>query len=64
MEAANGGDLCTYVKSTRGGIRGIPEARARCLAAQLVSAVRHMHDRGVVHRYFVLLLENPRRSNL
>ncbi|XP_060805628.1 serine/threonine-protein kinase NIM1 [Amyelois transitella] len=52
MEAAGGGDLCTHVlsQSGRGGARGLPEARARSLAAQLVSAVRHMHSRGVVHR--------------
>ncbi|XP_052743623.1 MAP/microtubule affinity-regulating kinase 3 [Bicyclus anynana] len=46
MEAAGGGDLCALVLRTR----GLPEARARVLAAQLVSAVRHMHCRGVVHR--------------
>ncbi|XP_068620316.1 hormonally up-regulated neu tumor-associated kinase-like [Battus philenor] len=50
MEAAGGGDLCTHVLTTRGVSRGLPEARARALAAQLVSAVRHMHARGVVHR--------------
>ncbi|XP_073953188.1 uncharacterized protein isoform X1 [Choristoneura fumiferana] len=50
MEAAGGGDLCAHVLAARGGARGLPEARARALAAQLVSAVRHMHARGVVHR--------------
>ncbi|XP_063830916.1 hormonally up-regulated neu tumor-associated kinase-like [Ostrinia nubilalis] len=52
MEAAGGGDLCALVLAARGprGARGLPEARARALAAQLVSAVRHMHARGVVHR--------------
>lgn len=53
MEAAGGGDLCALVLNTRGvtgGARGLPEARARGLAAQLVSAVKHMHARGVVHR--------------
>ncbi|XP_053614704.1 serine/threonine-protein kinase MARK2-like [Plodia interpunctella] len=52
MEAAGGGDLCTHVlaQAARGSARGLPEARARSLAAQLVSAVRHMHSRGVVHR--------------
>ncbi|RVE49197.1 hypothetical protein evm_006204 [Chilo suppressalis] len=52
MEAAGGGDLCAHVLAARGvrGTRGLPEARARALAAQLVSAVRHMHARGVVHR--------------
>lgn len=50
MEAACGGDLCTYVLGARGTARGLPEPRARSLAAQLVSAVRHMHARGVVHR--------------
>lgn len=51
MEAAGGGDLCSHVLGARGAARGLPEARARSLAAQLVSAVRHMHARGVVHRY-------------
>ncbi|XP_059057603.1 uncharacterized protein LOC131851174 [Achroia grisella] len=56
MEAAGGGDLCALVLGARGagaratGAGGLPEARARPLAAQLVSAVRHMHARGVVHR--------------
>ncbi|KAJ0173915.1 hypothetical protein K1T71_010061 [Dendrolimus kikuchii] len=50
MEAAGGGDLCAHVLSSRGAARGLPETRARALAAQLVSAVRHMHARGVVHR--------------
>ncbi|XP_075981218.1 serine/threonine-protein kinase NIM1-like isoform X2 [Anticarsia gemmatalis] len=50
MEAAGGGDLCTHVLGARALSRGLPEARARSLAAQLVSAVRHMHARGVVHR--------------
>ncbi|CAH2042728.1 unnamed protein product, partial [Iphiclides podalirius] len=50
MEAAGGGDLCAYVLSSRGTTRGLAEGRARALAAQLVSAVRHMHARGVVHR--------------
>ncbi|XP_022816978.1 serine/threonine-protein kinase par-1-like [Spodoptera litura] len=50
MEAAGGGDLCAHVLGARGAARGLPEGRARALAAQLVSAVRHMHARGVVHR--------------
>ncbi|KAM3959255.1 uncharacterized protein ACR2FA_006684 [Aphomia sociella] len=50
MEAAGGGDLCALVLAARGTSRGLPETRARPLAAQLVSAVRHMHARGVVHR--------------
>ncbi|CAH0713077.1 unnamed protein product, partial [Brenthis ino] len=48
MEAAGGGNLCSHVLAARS--RGLPEAQARALAAQLVSAVRHMHARGVVHR--------------
>nr|XP_021198686.2 uncharacterized protein LOC110382413 isoform X2 [Helicoverpa armigera] len=50
MEAAGGGDLCAHVLGARGAARGLPEPRARALAAQLVSAVKHMHARGVVHR--------------
>ncbi|CAK1584945.1 unnamed protein product [Parnassius mnemosyne] len=50
MEAAGGGDLCAHVLSSRGTARGLPEGRARTLATQLVSAVKHMHARGVVHR--------------
>ncbi|KAH9631727.1 hypothetical protein HF086_014728 [Spodoptera exigua] len=50
MEAAGGGDLCAHVLGARSAARGLPEGRARALAAQLVSAVRHMHARGVVHR--------------
>ena len=49
MEAAAGGNLCSHVLAARS--RGLPEPRARALATQLVSAVRHMHARGVVHRY-------------
>ncbi|GBP85053.1 hypothetical protein EVAR_48390_1 [Eumeta japonica] len=52
MEAATGGDLSALVLAARGARAsgGLPERRARALAAQLVSAVRHMHERGVVHR--------------
>ncbi|CAH0696096.1 unnamed protein product [Spodoptera exigua] len=56
MEAAGGGDLCAHVLGARSAARGLPEGRARALAAQLVSAVRHMHARGVVHRYHALNL--------
>ncbi|KAI8419722.1 hypothetical protein MSG28_008408 [Choristoneura fumiferana] len=59
MMAAGGGDLCAHVLAARGGARGLPEARARALAAQLVSAVRHMHARGVVHRVFIQQLLEP-----
>lgn len=52
MEAAGGGDLCALVVAARPR-PGLPETRARTLAAQLVSAVRHMHGCGVVHRYIL-----------
>ncbi|CAG9136437.1 unnamed protein product [Plutella xylostella] len=48
MEAAGGGELSALVLRAPG--RGLREPRARALAAQLVSAVRHMHAQGVVHR--------------
>ncbi|VVC94606.1 unnamed protein product [Leptidea sinapis] len=35
-KAAGGGDLCSHVLAARGSARGLPEARARALAAQLV----------------------------
>lgn len=48
MELVGGGDLCTFIKTQRGG--KLDERSTRVYARQLVSAISHMHDMGVVHR--------------
>ena len=48
-EFAAGGDLLSFVRGQRDGRLG--EVSARRFVRQLVSALHHMHDRGVVHRY-------------
>nr|CAD7441915.1 unnamed protein product [Timema bartmani] len=47
-ELVPGGDLCTYTKKQIGG--RLDERTARRLGRQLVSALAHMHSRGVIHR--------------
>ncbi|XP_071807413.1 uncharacterized protein [Asterias amurensis] len=47
-EFAAGGDLLSFVRGQRDGRLG--EVSARRFVRQLVSALHHMHDRGVVHR--------------
>nr|XP_058913550.1 serine/threonine-protein kinase MARK2-like [Kogia breviceps] len=46
MEYVSGGDMCNYL-DTHGRMT---EAQARGLFQQLVSALQHCHQRGVVHR--------------
>ncbi|XP_072903739.1 serine/threonine-protein kinase NIM1 [Hemitrygon akajei] len=46
MEYAGGGELFTKI-STEGRL---PEADSKAIFAQIVSAVKHMHDQGTVHR--------------
>ncbi|XP_063225951.1 uncharacterized protein LOC134532876 isoform X2 [Bacillus rossius redtenbacheri] len=48
MERVLGGDLRSHVRSREGG--RLCEEAARRFGRQLVSAVAHMHSRGVVHR--------------
>ncbi|KAK9880576.1 hypothetical protein WA026_011817 [Henosepilachna vigintioctopunctata] len=47
-EIINGGDLCTFVKDQRGG--KLDEKATKVFAQQFVSAILHMHQRGIVHR--------------
>ncbi|XP_069683256.1 serine/threonine-protein kinase MARK1-like [Periplaneta americana] len=47
-ELATGGDLCAHIKQQRNG--RLDERTARRYGRQLVSALAHMHNRGVVHR--------------
>ncbi len=48
MEYADGGDLDRYVKSQRG--RYIPEAMVLNLFVQISLALKHVHDRKILHR--------------
>ncbi|KAI4475872.1 hypothetical protein M0804_014037 [Polistes exclamans] len=48
MELATGGDLCTHIKQQPSGM--LDEMTAKLYARQLVSALKHMHSRGIVHR--------------
>ncbi|KAJ9589568.1 hypothetical protein L9F63_017223, partial [Diploptera punctata] len=47
-ELASGGDLCSYIKNHKNG--HLDEKLARNFGCQLISAIIHMHKRGVVHR--------------
>jgi len=47
MEHLEGGEVLDYLLETEGGL---PEAHVRRVMQQLLSAVRHLHGRGMVHR--------------
>lgn len=53
-ELATGGDLCTHIKEQPAG--KLDENTARLYARQLVAALKHMHSRGVVHRWVIRVL--------
>ncbi|KAK5648887.1 hypothetical protein RI129_003779 [Pyrocoelia pectoralis] len=47
-ELIGGGDLCTFIKSQKHG--KLDERNTRVYARQLISALAHMHNLGIVHR--------------
>ena len=51
-ELAKGGDLRSYVQQQKN--KKLIETRARSFFRQLLSAVKHLHDSGIVHRYVYL----------
>ncbi|XP_014610448.1 PREDICTED: serine/threonine-protein kinase NIM1-like, partial [Polistes canadensis] len=55
MELATGGDLCTHIKQQPSGM--LDEMTTKLYARQLVSALKHMHSRGIVHRISLKILE-------
>lgn len=48
MEFADGGDLTSYITKRRG--RLIPEAQVLNLFVQISLALKHVHDRKILHR--------------
>lgn len=48
MELVGGGDLCNFIRTQRNG--RLEEHCTRLFARQLVSAISHMHNLGIVHR--------------
>ncbi|KAJ8033729.1 Serine/threonine-protein kinase par-1 [Holothuria leucospilota] len=48
MEYVAGGDLLSYVRNQLDGC--LTESKSRVFVRQLVSALHHLHERGVVHR--------------
>ncbi|CAE8648962.1 unnamed protein product, partial [Polarella glacialis] len=51
MEFADGGDLAGYLQLQRqGGRTALPEMQVLAWLAQLISALRYLHHRNVVHR--------------
>lgn len=52
MEFADGGDLDTYIKNhqKRNMGREMPEAQVLNLFVQLCLAIKHIHDRKILHR--------------
>ncbi|XP_055839474.1 uncharacterized protein LOC129907342 [Episyrphus balteatus] len=62
-ELVNGGDLCTFITSQRTG--KLDEKQTRPLARQIISAVAHLHERGIVHRDLKMeniLLDNTKET--
>ncbi|XP_055920913.1 uncharacterized protein LOC129952383 [Eupeodes corollae] len=62
-ELVNGGDLCTFIMSQRNG--KLEEKQTRPLARQIISAVSHLHERGIVHRDLKMeniLLDNTKET--
>lgn len=47
MEYCGGGDLADYMNSNK---CALPENRAKCILRGLLSALAHVHERGIVHR--------------
>lgn len=47
-ELAAGGDMCNYIKAQKTGC--LDERATRGYARQVISAIGHMHSRGIVHR--------------
>ncbi|PSN53361.1 hypothetical protein C0J52_23305 [Blattella germanica] len=60
-ELAPGGDLCTFIKRQKNG--HLDERVARRFGRQLVSAIVHMHNRGVVHRFPPNSQDHPRERS-
>ena len=50
MEFADGGDLESYVKKFKSNKREIPEKQVLHLLVQMCLALKHIHDRKVLHR--------------
>ncbi|XP_043486695.1 MAP/microtubule affinity-regulating kinase 3-like [Polistes fuscatus] len=65
MELATGGDLCTHIKQQPSGM--LDEMTAKLYARQLVSALKHMHSRGIVHRDLKMeniMLQDSRKDQI
>ncbi|PIK37722.1 putative serine/threonine-protein kinase Nek5-like isoform X3 [Apostichopus japonicus] len=63
-EYVAGGDLLSYVRNQKDGY--LSESRSRVYVRQLVSALHHLHERGVVHRDLKMenIILDAKRKNL
>ena len=50
MEFADGGDLDEFIKKTKQRRSNIPEKKVISLFVQISLAIKHFHDRKVLHR--------------
>jgi NIMA (never in mitosis gene a)-related kinase 1/4/5 len=65
MEFADGGDLDTYIKNyiRKNGGREMPEQQVLNFFIQLCLAIKHVHDRKILHRDLKTQVKNSKKEN-